>query len=63
VMNGIELITKLKSINPDVKTIGASGLMHGDTSKRLIEAGATGLLVKPYTADQLINAVREIIDK
>lgn len=63
VMNGIDLITKLKTMNPDVKTIGASGLMQGETSKKLLEAGATGLLVKPYTADQLINAVREAIDK
>lgn len=63
VMNGIDLIARLKTINPDIKSIGASGLMHGETSKRLLEVGVSGLLIKPYTADQLINAVREAIEK
>ncbi|MBK9249240.1 MAG: response regulator [Ignavibacteria bacterium] len=63
IMNGIDLIAKLNSINPNIKTIGASGLMHSETTRKLQAVGVSGLLVKPYSAEQLINAVREIIDK
>jgi CheY-like chemotaxis protein len=59
VMNGAAMIRSLERINPEVRVLCASGLA-GEAS-----AGLSGplrrVLSKPYTAEQLLNAVRELI--
>ena len=61
VVGGLELIGLLKAINPDVRVIAASGLMHGEIAKNLSNAGAMALLSKPYTADKLLGTLREVL--
>ena len=61
VVGGLELIGLLKAINPDVRVIAASGLMHGEIAKNLSNAGALALLSKPYTADKLLGTLREVL--
>jgi hypothetical protein len=54
-MGGIELIQRLKQLNPDVKIVAISGLT---TNRNLsIEAGASAFLAKPYTVKKLLHTL------
>jgi PAS domain S-box-containing protein len=58
-MNGVELIRIIQSINPNQRIIASSGLMHGSVAAQLAEAKIAAKLAKPYTADELLNAVHQ----
>jgi two-component system cell cycle sensor histidine kinase/response regulator CckA len=61
VMNGAAMIRSLERINPDVRVISASGLIQNGT----LESSTPALrrsLPKPYTAEQLLHSVRELLD-
>jgi CheY-like chemotaxis protein len=63
VMDGAASIRILKRLNPAVKIIAASGL---DAKERLAKAtggGVQDFLPKPYTAQALLQLVREVIDR
>jgi len=62
IMGGVELMGILRSMNPDVRIIAASGVVHGDTTKNLKEAGAQVILLKPFTVDKLLAAIREVLE-
>ncbi len=53
-MNGIELMRKLKEIDPDAKIILASGRIPEDIDKEALEE-AHGHLLKPYKLDDLAS--------
>lgn len=59
-MDGIEIIKALRTINPDVNVIAASGLADPDTVAKAIDAGVRHFLQKPYTMDALLKALNEI---
>ena len=65
VMDGVELIERLRSTNPDLKIIvstGVQGALRTKTRSRALESfDAIAYLAKPYTANQLLNAVHEIL--
>ena len=58
IMNGAAMIRSLEHINPDVRVLSASGLM---SETHTPAANFRKLLPKPYTAEQLLNAVHELI--
>lgn len=62
VLNGIETTKLLKQEMPEVKIIIIS--MHADKQyiKGVLEAGADGYLLKNSTYDQLVNAIRSVLD-
>jgi len=61
IMDGPATIVALKAINPNVKIIGSSGLVseHGEAKAR--EAGLQHFIPKPYTAETMLNALREAL--
>ncbi len=67
VMDGMELIRVLKEIDPRVKIIASSGLdQDAEESFRPEELKALGVnsfLSKPYTADKLLIALRELLEE
>jgi two-component system cell cycle sensor histidine kinase/response regulator CckA len=60
VMNGSAMIRSLERINPAVRVLCASGLI-GESSHTVSRSPLRKVLSKPYTAEQLLNAVHELI--
>lgn len=58
-MSGIELIQRLKEINPKVKIIAISGLPANRESALI--AGANAFLPKPYTMENLLENLDKLI--
>ena len=61
IMDGPALIIALKSMNPEVRIIGSSGLAsHGGVAKA-IGAGLNHFLPKPYTTEILLKTLRKAL--
>lgn len=61
-MGGHNCLIKLKSLNPDVKVIIASGYAIGEQVQESLEAGADGFIGKPYKMAHLTQKVRQVLD-
>jgi len=61
-MSGFELFVTLQKINPDVKTILASGFIEPGVSSELFKKGIRDIIRKPYDANEILQKVRVIID-
>jgi CheY-like chemotaxis protein len=63
-MDGIMTARALRRLDPMVRLIGSSGLVGRDRLPEAQEAGFGRFLPKPYTADQLLEALaRELAVK
>ena len=62
-MGGQKCLKKLLDIDPMVKVIVASGYSPKGPAKDAIDGGAKGFLGKPYELTQMLEMVREILDK
>jgi PAS domain S-box-containing protein len=61
VMGGPATITALKAINPNIKIIGSSGLASKDGMAKAEDAGIRHFIPKPYTAEIMLNVLREAL--
>ncbi|MBE9005417.1 response regulator [Fortiea sp. LEGE XX443] len=59
-MDGITTIRTLQKINPNVKIIAISGLASSDKVDAAYDIGIQAFLSKPYTANQLLEAISVI---
>ena len=62
-MTGAEVFKKLKEINPDVKVTLASGFIDPDVKSELFKAGAKGFIQKPYSPDEVLRKLREVLEE
>ncbi|MBD2491596.1 hybrid sensor histidine kinase/response regulator [Aulosira sp. FACHB-615] len=62
-MDGLTTIRTLQKINPEVKIIAISGLVSSDKVNAAYNMGIQAFLSKPYTANQLLEAISFIKDK
>jgi two-component system, cell cycle sensor histidine kinase and response regulator CckA len=60
-MDGHALIRALRKLDPGVKLIAMSGLVTESQSAELKGLGVNEFLSKPYTAEALLNALRNVI--
>jgi signal transduction histidine kinase len=60
-MNGLQVIPALKALNPHVKIVAMSASGLNDSSNSLPEIGSQAFLVKPYTTDDLLNTLRDVL--
>jgi len=63
IMGGAATIRALTKINPAVKIIAASGLSVGAGETEPPETGIKRFLIKPYTAQALLRALRATLDE
>ncbi len=63
VMDGSATIQVLKRVNPRVRIIAASGLNDANTQDKALQLGARRFLSKPYNADAMLRAIREVLDE
>ena len=61
-MNGQELSEKMKERFPDIKVLFMSGYTESTAVQKGILELKSGFLQKPFSANDLIKKVREIID-
>lgn len=62
IMDGPAMIVALKSINPDVRIIGSSGLSMDENIAKAIGAGVEHFVPKPYTAETLLQTLNQVLD-
>ncbi len=62
-MSGIDVFKKLRSINPQVKVLLASGFFEPDLKQSLKKLGVRGFIQKPYSNDEVLRKLREILDE
>ena len=63
VMDGLALIRALRRINPTIPMIAASGLNADSMTDRARAAGASTFIAKPYTAEELLARIAELVHK
>lgn len=59
-MDGIACIKSLVAIDPDVRILVVSALSDKATALQALKMGAQGFLYKPFTDDQLADALAEL---
>lgn len=59
-LDGIELIKKVKSINPEQVIIVLSAQSDSDKLFKIIESGACGFLIKPLSQEQLLSTLLRV---
>ena len=62
-MDGVECTTLLTGIDPQVKILIISALSDKATAIQALMNGAEGFLYKPFTDDELINALLELLEE
>src|SRR5215467_8582962 len=56
-MYGIDVLKKLREIDPQARVIIASADIQRSTRSMVEEAGACGFINKPFSVDQVLNVV------
>jgi len=60
-LNGKDVFTKLKEMDPDVKVIFTSGIFI-DIKAELLRNGAKDFIQKPYRQEDVLRKIREVLD-
>jgi two-component system chemotaxis response regulator CheY len=60
-MDGLTCLGEMLKIKPDAKILIISALKDSATGLAALKKGARGFLPKPFTAEQLVREIREII--
>jgi PAS domain S-box-containing protein len=61
-MDGVRLVRSLRRIDPGVRVVVSSGHIQREVAQELETLGVKVLIEKPYNADQLLRALRNVID-
>jgi signal transduction histidine kinase/ActR/RegA family two-component response regulator len=61
--SGKEAFIEMKKIDPNVKVLLASGFRKDDRVEEIIKLGLTGFIQKPYTIENLAQAVSEAMNE
>ena len=61
--SGQETLEELKKIDPEIKVLIASGYSLEAQEKDLLQKGAKGFLLKPFSMQVLLETVKEILTK
>lgn len=62
-MSGWEVLRRMKDMNPKVRVILASGYIDPHSKSELLKAGAKHFIQKPYVLKEVLQRVREVIDR
>lgn len=61
-MDGEETFHRLREIRPDIPVMLCTGFIQNDRLERLMGAGLSGFLRKPFAPDEIGGQVRSILD-
>lgn len=60
-VDGLECIQKIKSFDPNAKILVVSALSDKATAIRALKLGAKGFISKPFTEEDLLNALLRMV--
>jgi two-component system CheB/CheR fusion protein len=60
---GRETLLRLRNFDPDANILLASGFFDGALRQEMIGAGARAFLRKPYSAEQILQQARAVLDR
>lgn len=60
-MDGLECIEKIVAIDPDVRILVVSALSDKATGIEALSLGASGFLCKPFSDEELVEALDELM--
>ncbi len=61
-LGGWEAFQKMKAIDPNVKTIMASGYVDPNLKAEMLQAGARDFVQKPYVVKNMLSTIREVLN-
>lgn len=61
-MNGLECINEIMMTNHEARILVVSALSDRATAIRAMKLGAQGFLVKPFTDQELLDAIEEVMN-
>lgn len=62
-MDGVELLSEMKRLDPRIEVIILTGHASVDTAKAILRLGAYDYLLKPYSIDELEEKIRSAQDR
>jgi PAS domain S-box-containing protein len=62
-LDGVSMIKGMRSSNPDLRVIACSGYIGRDLSKSLSNITVDKIIPKPYTAGQILESIRTVLNK
>ncbi|MBF0497516.1 MAG: PAS domain S-box protein, partial [Deltaproteobacteria bacterium] len=62
-MGGERCLEELLLIDPDVKVVIASGYYTGDRIEEMLKAGAAAFIGKPYQMSELLQLIRDVLNR
>ena len=62
-MSGTELVERARQINPDIGVVFITGYASLTSAKDAIKQGALDYIMKPFTREGLVSAVKKILGK
>jgi len=61
-MDGIEVLKKLKEMDPNAKVIMCTALGEEQILKRAIKMGAKGYVIKPFQPNKVVEEVKKVLE-
>ncbi|KPK25690.1 MAG: hypothetical protein AMK69_13650 [Nitrospira bacterium SG8_3] len=62
-INGVELLEKLKGLDPNTEIIMVTGVKDIQTAVKAIKLGAYQYIIKPFTVEDIINVINRALEK
>jgi DNA-binding NtrC family response regulator len=57
--NGLEVLQKIKNISPELPVIIVTGYKSVETATEAVRLGASGYIVKPFKAEEILDVVKK----
>jgi nitrogen-specific signal transduction histidine kinase/CheY-like chemotaxis protein len=62
-MDGVKLVRSLRRIDPNARVVVSSGHIQREIAQELQSLGVDDFIEKPYNAERLLRALRNVIDR
>ncbi len=62
-MSGVEVLSEVRKINPEIEVIIMTGYASVDTAKEIMKLGAYDYMLKPYATDELLEKIEAAFDR
>ena len=62
-MSGVEVLSEIRRINPEIEVIIMTGYASVDTAKKIMGLGAYDYMLKPYDTEELMEKIEAAFDR
>jgi len=62
-MGGVQVLSEIRKVDPDIEVIIMTGYASVDTAKEIMKLGAYDYMLKPYQIDELIEKIDLAFDR